>query len=67
MTKKEIQVKSIVFTESAFLKRLGLDGEDVLGIRAIWINGRYVAAPNPIMKIEVALNTLRETEIDPEA
>jgi hypothetical protein len=63
-----IEPEEILFSERALLKKLGLglrskiqDGE-IVGLRAIWINGRYVCVPEPIDSIKIVVNKLIREE-----
>lgn len=48
----------VKFTEEAFLNRLGLNGKDIGGVRAICIDHRYVVAVEGIECITVVLNVV---------
>lgn len=58
----KIRVKEIPFSERGFLERLRLLNPDVAGLRSIYINNRYVAAPDEIRKIVVVLNMVEESQ-----
>jgi len=59
---RETHTREIQFSERGFVERLGLNEPEVLGVRAIYINGRYVTVPEKIEEIVVVLNVLGEEE-----
>jgi len=53
MTK--VQTKTITYTEKGFLKKLELEGPDILGLKGLCINGRFVASIEDVRSIDVVI------------
>jgi len=51
----KVQTKTITYTERGLLKKLGLDDPEVLGIKGLCINGRFVASIEDVRSIDVVI------------
>jgi hypothetical protein len=56
---QRLESREIVFSEKGLLEKLGLlNDPNVVGIKAVWLNNRYLQVPEDIESIKITVTRL---------